>query len=96
MSINAISFGRGIYGGRIAENIHFENLARQARKSSYPIGKGKVERYAWECEHGWHDSAPRTSQKSQSSNTSASETSTSHYRPMLCSDRYTMHDDWWD
>ncbi len=93
MKINSISFGRGIYGSRIEEDTYFANLERQAERSNYPIGGGKVERYTWECEHGWHDdSYQRESNSSSNRGTSCHLTSSSRYinpdtgRPYRCSD----------
>jgi len=93
MQINSISFGRGIYGSRIEEDTYFANLERQARRSNYPIGGGKVERYAWEREHGWHDDSYQgESNNSSSRGSSYCPTSSSGYinpdtgRPYRCSD----------
>lgn len=93
MQINSISFGRGIYGSRIEEDTYFANLERQAEKSNYPINGGKVERYAWECEHGWHnDSFQRESDYSSNNGSSYSSNNSSEYinpdtgRPYRCSD----------
>ena len=93
MTINSISFGRGIYGSRIEEDTYFANIERQSKKSNYPISGGKVEKYAWEREHGWHDDSYQ-GESNYSSNRGSSRylISSSRYinpdtgRPYRCSD----------